>query len=98
MLGKMILHTLMAAGLIAGCGSLYAASAADHSADSGYTTSAAPSTTTSTAASAAPIKDNGYLPATATSGRHHDDHRDARHKDDHRSSTTKSRRDHDDDD
>ena len=96
MLGKMILHTLMAAGLIAGCGSLSAASAADHSADSGYT-AVAPSAPPTP--SAAPAKDNGYLPATTTSGRHHDnDHHDARHKDDHRSSTTKSRRDHDDDD
>lgn len=91
MLGKMILHTLLAAGLIAGASGLYAASAP--AADIAPTTVPA-------AAPTAPPQDNGYLPASAaTSGhRHDDDHHETRTKDGHGVLAAKSRRDHDDDD
>lgn len=91
MLGNIFLQGLVAAGLIAIGGALYAAGAAEAPADTGYA---------GIPAATQPTQDNGYLPmAAGKHGRRHDD----RH-DDHKSwekqgkrpaAPVKSRRDDD---
>jgi hypothetical protein len=97
MLGKMIVHALLAAGLVAGGSALYAANAADQPAPQNGSARTAPTATTAAA------QDNGYLsPSDSRAGkRDHDKHDDKREstRDKHdKHHSDKSRRDHHDDD
>lgn len=90
MLGKMLIHGLVAAAVVGSAAAVYA-----QVKDNGYLT---PQATQTDGRAPVEMKDNGYIRPATVQTRRDEDERDRRVRSEHRRDRFDRKRDHDDDD